>query len=220
MSVIDRTDRESVPEAEDAATTAVVDDGSTAADHAPDRTPAGHVPSQDAPTVDHHEVEDGQVELEDGQVAVEDGQVEGASDPGPREIRFRAPKGMRIRRIRLKSVLKIASVFFVLGYLVTMASLVVIWNVAQGLGFIENVEETMVSSLGLDSFDIVGQELFDLAVVGIGLLFAMGLVVTLLLTIVYNATCALLGGLAVETGSLRRPKRIFSLRHRRFITVR
>ena len=203
MSVIDRTDRESPPEAEDEATTVHGDAGTTTSDDAPDRAPEGETPAEDpdAPALDRDRVED-------------------APDPGPREIRFRTPKGMRIRRIRLKSVLKIASVFFALGYLVTMASLVVIWNVTQRLGFVDNVEETMVTSLGLDSFDIVGRELFDLAVVGFGLLFAMGLVVTLLLTIVYNATCALLGGLAVETGSLRRPKRVFSLRHRRFITVR
>lgn len=217
MSVIDRTDRN---EPLDAPDEAVVDgehlettverttehSSGGRPDPASGRTPEERPTSDDA-TAAEQQVETGR-------------QAEQVQDPGPREIRFRTPKGMRIRRIRLKSVLKIASVFFLLGYLVTVASLVVIWNVAQRLDFVESVEETLVTSLGLESFDIVGQELFDLAVVGFGLLFAMGLVVTLLLTIVYNATCALLGGLAVETGSLRRPKRVFSLRHRRFITVR
>lgn len=206
MSVIDRTDRATPDEAPDEAVLARHDDASPTTDEHPTELRPETTPAPD--------------EIVDEQEEPDQPETDPAPDPGPREIRFRTPKGMRIRRIRLKSVLKIASVFFVLGYLVTLASVVVIWNVAQQLGFVESVEETMVTSLGLDSFDIVGQELFDLAVVGFGLLFAMGLVVTLLLTIVYNATCALLGGLAVETGSLRRPKRVFSLRHRRFITVR
>lgn len=137
------------------------------------------------------------------------------------EVRLdRGVEGMRIRRIRITSVMKVASVFFVLGYLVTLATIVVVWNVVQQLGFVEDIEETAVRSLGLESFDIVGQELFELAVAVFGVLFAMGLVISVLLTIVYNATGAVLGGLAVETGSLRRPRRVFSLRHRRFITVR
>lgn len=195
MSVIDRTDRGSPPDTDDEVT--IVDDAD-----ATTTAPGSEATTEPAPA------------------DVPDATAEPTTDPGPREVRVRGPKGMRIRRIRLLSVLKIATVFFVLGYLVTLASLVVVWNVAQRLGFVESVEDTLVTSLGLDTFEVVGQELFDLAVVGFGLLFAMGLVITLLLTIVYNATCALMGGLAVETGSLRRPKRVFSLRHRRFITVR
>ncbi len=198
MSVIDRTDRTKPLEAPD---------------EADDETPVGQDEKASIATSDATDTND-----TNGSTGV--GSAAEAPGPGPRELRFRGPQGMRIRRIRLKSVMKIASVFFVLGYLVTMATLVVIWNVTQRLGFVADFEETMVTSLGLDTFEVGGQDLFDLAVVGFGLLFALGLVITVLLTIVYNATCALLGGLAVETGSLRRPKRVFSLRHRRFITVR
>lgn len=198
MSVIDRTDRTEPLETPD---------------EAGEETPAD--PFEAAPVETS-----GVPATNDADASADDVSAVGTPAPGPREVRFRGPKGLRIRRIRLKSVMKIASVFFVLGYLVTMATLVVIWNVAQRLGFIADVEETLVTSLGLDTFEVVGRDLFDLAVVGFGLLFAMGLVIAVLLTIVYNATCALLGGLAVETGSLRRPKRVFSLRQRRFITVR
>lgn len=132
----------------------------------------------------------------------------------------RGPRGLRIRRVRLKSVAALASVFFVLGYLVTIGSLVVLWNVAQRLGFVADFEDLIETSLGLDSFDVTGAGLFELAVVGFGIIFAIGLVITILLAIVYNAACALLGGLAVETGPLRRPRKVFSPRHRRFINVR
>ncbi|MGK2929871.1 MAG: DUF3566 domain-containing protein [Acidimicrobiales bacterium] len=201
MSVIDRTDRTEPLDSPDVAG---------------DETPVGHDEKASIAATEATEA----TETNDTNGTNGVGSAPEIPAPGPRELRFRGPQGMRIRRIRLKSVMKIASVFFVLGYLVTMATLVVIWNVTQRLGFVADFEETMMTSLGLDTFEVVGQDLFDVAVVGFGVLFAMGLVITVLLTIVYNATCALLGGLAVETGSLRRPKRVFSLRHRRFITVR
>ena len=127
---------------------------------------------------------------------------------------------MRIKRLRIKSVIKLASVFFVLGYAVVMATLVIMWNAAQRLGFVVDLEDLVETSLGVDSFDVVGADLFDLAVIAVGIVFAMGLVITVLLAVVYNAACHLFGGLAVETGPLRRARRVFSLRHRGFIDVR
>ena len=140
---------------------------------------------------------------------------------GPiRVVLPRTARGLRIRRLRMKSVMKLASVFFVLGYLVTLGTLVVLWNVAQRLGYVTDIEDLVETSLGLDRFDVVGQELFDLAVVALGIAFAIGLVIAILLALVYNAACGLFGGLAVETEPLRRPRKVFSLRHRRFIDVR
>ena len=129
-------------------------------------------------------------------------------------------RGLRIRRIRLWSVAKIAAVFYLLGYLATMATLVVVWNLALHLGFISTIEDAIASSLGLDSYQVVGQVLFNLFLVGVGVLALLGLIVTVLLAVVYNASCALFGGVALETAPLRRPRRVFSLRHRRFVTVR
>jgi hypothetical protein len=128
-------------------------------------------------------------------------------------------RGMRIRRLRLPSVAKIAGTFWVLAYLTLLATLVALWNAALSLGFIDEIEALATISLGLQSFDLVGQDLFDVAVFGLGLLTVLGFVLTLLLAIVYNATCQFFGGLAVETGPLRRRRRVFSLRHRRFIDV-
>lgn len=129
-------------------------------------------------------------------------------------------RGMRIRRVRLRSVAKISAVFIALGYLVVMGSLVVLWNAALRLGFIDTIEETVTTSLGLETFTLVGQDLFDVFVVGAGMLAVFNYVVILALALVYNAACALFGGLAVETGPLHRRRRVFSWRHRRFITVR
>lgn len=145
--------------------------------------------------------------------------AEDPGEPGP-VILPPEPRGMRIRRVRITSVAKLASVFFVLGYLVTMGTLVALWNVGQRLGFVTDFEELVETSLGLESFDVTGADLFELAGVSLGIVFAIGLVATVLLAIVYNAACTLLGGLAVETAPLRRPRKVFSLRHRRFIDVR
>lgn len=129
-------------------------------------------------------------------------------------------RGMRIRRVRLGSVAKLALVFHTLGFVVMVGTLVVVWNVAQAFGFVTTIEDTVVTSLGVESFDIDGSALFGIVVVGAAVLSALGWLITVLLAAVYNATCALLGGLAVETGPLRRRRRVFSLRHRRFVTIR
>ena len=129
-------------------------------------------------------------------------------------------RGMRIEGVRLGSVAKIAAVFLVLGYVTALGTLVVLWNAALAFGFVDSLEGTVTTSLGLDQeFTLVGQDLFRLAVVGIGLLMVLGLALTLLLALVYNVACSLFGGLAIEIGPLRRPHRVFSLRDRRFVTL-
>ena len=129
-------------------------------------------------------------------------------------------RGMRIRRVRLGSVAKLALVFHTLGFAVVVGTLVVVWNVAQAFGFVTTIEDTVVTSLGVETFDIDGSALFGIVLVGAAILSALGWLITVLLAAVYNATCALLGGLAVETGPLQRRRRVFSLRHRGFVTIR
>ena len=129
-------------------------------------------------------------------------------------------RGMRIRRVRLGSVAIVAAVFCTLGYLVTVGTLVVLWNVAQSLGFVADVEDALVTSLGLEAFEIDGGSLFTVVSIAAAAIAALGWLLAVLLAAVYNATCALFGGVAVETGPLQRRRRILSLRHRGFVTVR
>lgn len=132
------------------------------------------------------------------------------------EITYR---GMRIRRVRLKSVAKLASVFWLLLGLVLVGTVVVVWNVAQSFGFVESFEETVTTSLGLERFEIDGGGIFRVVAAGIAALCAFGWVCTIALAAVYNAACGAFGGLAVETGPLQRRRRVFSWRHGRFISV-
>lgn len=149
---------------------------------------------------------------EDRPIRTADGRL---IEPGGR-IAFR---GMRIRRIRLKSVAKISFVFWLLAFGVLLGTVVTVWNAAQAFGFVESFEETMVTSLGLESFEIDGGGVFGIVATGIAGLCVLGWLTTLALTAVYNAACGVLGGLAVETGPLHRRRRVFSWRHRGFITI-
>lgn len=129
-------------------------------------------------------------------------------------------RGMRIRRVRLLSVAQLSFVFWALAFGILLGTTVVVWNVARAFGFITGIEESVVSALGIDAFRIDGGALFGIAAAVIAFLTVLGWVMTILLAAVYNASCAVFGGLAVETGPLKRRKRVFSLRHGGFVTVR
>lgn len=128
-------------------------------------------------------------------------------------------RGMRIRRVRLKSVAKISFLFWLLGFAVLLGTVVAVWNVAQAFGYVDSFEETMITSLGLESFEIDGGGMFGVVTIGIAALCVLGWLTTLALAAVYNAACGVLGGLAVETGPLQRRRRVFSWRHRGFVTI-
>lgn len=129
-------------------------------------------------------------------------------------------RGMRIRRVRLTSVAKLSFIFWSLAFAVLLGTTVAVWTAARAFGFIGEIETTVVTALGLDSFEIDGAALFQIAAAAIAFLTVLGWVMTVLLAAVYNASCAVFGGLAVETGPLKRRKRVFSLRHRGFVTIR
>jgi hypothetical protein len=129
-------------------------------------------------------------------------------------------RGMRIRRVRLQSVAKLSFVFWLLAFTVLLGSTILVWNVARAFGFIGELENAVVTSLGIDAFQIDGGALFGIAAAVVAFLTILGWVMTILLAAVYNASCAVFGGLAVETGPLQRRKRVFSLRHGGFVTIR
>jgi hypothetical protein len=129
-------------------------------------------------------------------------------------------RGMRIRRVRLLSVAKLSFVFWLLAFAVLLGSTVVVWNVIRAFGLIGEMEDAVVSALGIDAFEVDGGALFNIAAATVAFIALLGWVMTILLAAVYNASCAVFGGLAVETGPLQRRKRVFSLRHRHFVTIR
>lgn len=129
-------------------------------------------------------------------------------------------RGMRIRRVRLLSVAKLSLIFWLLAFGVLLGTTVLVWNVARAFGVISELETAVITSLGIDAFAIDGGALFGIAAAVVAFITVLGWVMTILLAAVYNASCAVFGGLAVETGPLKRRKRVFSLRHRGFVTIR
>lgn len=126
-----------------------------------------------------------------------------ATKPARAEQRRRQVRGLQLRRVRLRSVLKVGIVFFAVAYAALVGASVLLWNGAQRLGVIGSAEGAITNALGSDSFAISGQTLFDMVTIGAGVVCVLGLVITLLLAVVYNVTGMLFGGLAFETAPLR-----------------
>lgn len=116
------------------------------------------------------------------------------------------PRAFRIRRVRLWGVVKIGAVFSLLGYVVTLTTVAVVWNVVLRLGFVDDGEDLLESALGVETFDVVGRDLFDVLAVAAGVLFAIILVTIVLLAMVYNAACTVFGGVTLEAAPVRSPR--------------
>jgi hypothetical protein len=192
--------------------------------------PEAPQPKRDRPlTVADAEPVDADAVAEENELADDD--VEHPHHPGGDEGPMYGPvqidpsgripwRGMRIRRVRLLSVAKLSFIFWALAFGVLLGTTVVVWNVARAFGLIGEMETAVVSALGIDAFEIDGAALFRIVAAAVAFIAVLGWVLTIMLAAVYNASCAVFGGLAIETGPLQRRKRVFSLRHRGFVTIR
>lgn len=121
--------------------------------------------------------------------------------PAPR----RRPVGIALRRVRLRSVLKVALVFFSVAYAALVGSAVLVWSFLQQIGMVRDFESIVTTALGMDTFELSGATLFRIVATGAGAICAFGLLLALLAAVVYNVTGRLFGGLAFETRTLHRP---------------
>ena len=101
-----------------------------------------------------------------------------------------------IRDIDPWSVFKVGLAFHLVCYFVTLISLVLLWNVAQSTGTLDNVENFM-ESFGWETFRFDGSELFgNLWIFGLlGVILGTGLWV--LLATIFNLITDLVGGVRV-----------------------
>lgn len=120
---------------------------------------------------------------------------------------------LQLRHVRLTSVATVAGAFALVGFVVTMATLVLCWTVIDSLGYVTTVEELARTSLGLDAFEIAGRDLFDLTAVVTGAGFALAFVIALLLGLVYNAVGTVFGGLTFEARRREHHSVLARLRH-------
>lgn len=102
-----------------------------------------------------------------------------------------------VREIDPWSVFKVGIVFHFVLYVVGMVSLVLLWNVANATGTINNVEN-FLESFGWDTFEFKGGELFrNVWILGLfWVVLATGIWV--LLAIVFNLITELVGGIRVQ----------------------
>ena len=101
-----------------------------------------------------------------------------------------------IRDIDPWSVFKVGLAFHLVCYFVTLISLVLLWNVAQSTGTLDNVENFM-ESFGWETFRFDGSELFgNFWIFGLlGVILGTGLWV--LLATIFNLITDLVGGVRV-----------------------
>ena len=101
-----------------------------------------------------------------------------------------------IRDIDPWSVFKVGLAFHLVCYFVTLISLVLLWNVAQSTGTLDNVENFM-ESFGWETFRFDGSKLFgNLWILGLlGVILGTGLWV--LLATIFNLITDLVGGVRV-----------------------
>jgi hypothetical protein len=111
----------------------------------------------------------------------------------PMERRYR----QTIRSVDLWTVLKISVCFYLCGLIVTMASGVVLWWIASGLGVIHNIEHFVGDLLGSTNFQFLSWRILRGAML-IGLVIVcLQVVCTVLAAAFYNLFAELLGGIEV-----------------------
>ncbi len=101
-----------------------------------------------------------------------------------------------IRDIDAWSVFKVGLVFHLVCYFVVLIALVLLWNVAQSTGTLDNIENFM-ESFGWETFRFDGSELFaNLWVLGL-LAVILGTGIWVLLATIFNLITDLVGGVRV-----------------------
>lgn len=126
-----------------------------------------------------------------------------AQSHGPRQItmgKARRPRVRRvtrvIRQVDTWSVFKVALVFSLFLYLVCLTAGVLLWQVAQNTGTVDNVER-FFESFGWQSFQLNGGAIFHNAWVG-GLFVVVGMTgLGVLVATMFNLIAELVGGIRV-----------------------
>lgn len=123
-----------------------------------------------------------------------------ANEPARRSVSFERPAVRRttriVRHIDPWSVFRVTLVFHFVLYLTLLLTGVLLWNVANATGTVDNVERFM-ESFGWDTFQFKGGELFHQAWV-LGLFAVVGMTgLAILAVTTFNLITDLVGGIRV-----------------------
>lgn len=172
--------------------TALLDDLQTVPDTPSVPVPAPAIEPQVAPeTITPHPVPEAEL------IAV----VSSRQSPRPVTFQRRKPRVRRVtrvvRHVDTWSIFKVALVFSAVLYLVCLTASVLLWNVANSTGTVDNIEK-FFEQFGWESFEFKGGELYHNLWIG-GLFVAVGLTgFAVLLATIFNLITDLVGGIRVS----------------------
>jgi hypothetical protein len=122
-------------------------------------------------------------------------------DDGPKAAR------LRVGRVRLWSVARVAFVLNLSFFIVFMVATVSLWMVAATTGTVHQVEHWVASTLLVKSFHLRAQPLLQVTAGIGGLAVVVGTFAAVILGALYNLIADVVGGVEVEVVDRRRPER-------------
>jgi hypothetical protein len=111
--------------------------------------------------------------------------------------RFRRDTVRVVRRIDTWTVLKVSLVFYLCVFVVVLISGVVLWNVAQAFNFTHDIEKSIKTLFGYNTFTLHPGPMFEYTVLGGIVLTVVGTLVNVLAALVYNLIADVVGGVQV-----------------------
>lgn len=113
-----------------------------------------------------------------------------------KDLKRRARKVKRIvRHLDAWSVLKISFVFYLCVYVVSMVAAVLLWNLADGSGLIENIEGNIEELGAFETFNFEPDKLLQATLLGGAVLAVMATGLTALAAVLFNLIADLVGGI-------------------------
>jgi hypothetical protein len=102
-----------------------------------------------------------------------------------------------VRRIDVLTVFKVSIAFYVMGMLTLVIAGVILWNVAQALGFISDIDKSIRTLFSLKTFHLhAGTVLVYAAAIG-AVLCVFGALLNTLVAAIYNLLSDVVGGVQV-----------------------
>lgn len=127
------------------------------------------------------------------------GQLPGSQSSGPSRNRdvTQPPTRKVVRRIQVRSVLKVSVVFYVAVYCILLVATTLLWSAATATGLRDNIEQVIGDLIASGKFHFVGSELLQAGAVGGAMLVVFGTAANVMLTVLYNLISDLVGGLSL-----------------------
>jgi hypothetical protein len=102
-----------------------------------------------------------------------------------------------VRRIDTWTVLKVSLVFYLCALIVVLISGVVLWNVSQAFNFTHDIEKSVKTLFGYNTFTLHPKPMFEYTALAGAILAVVGTLFNLLVALVYNLISDVVGGIQI-----------------------